>query len=114
MVQRIPKDDLGFIPRSGPRGTEDNTRGSQQVESAGEPETRESEAPKSNSDHLLTVDEVAERLKAPPSWVYSHADEIGVLRMGKYLRFEWKTVLERLREGVPAHSGDQPPLASRN
>ncbi len=45
-----------------------------------------------NAD-LLTVEEVAARLKLKPSWVYSHADDLGVFRLGKYLRFE--SVLER-------------------
>lgn len=45
---------------------------------------------------LLNVSEVAIRLRVPKSWVYGHADDIGALRVGKYLRFQWSRVLERL------------------
>lgn len=49
------------------------------------------------AERLLTVDEIAERLRVKPSWVYSHQDELGVRRLGKYLRFLWPDVLERLK-----------------
>ena len=45
---------------------------------------------------LLTVPEIAERLRVKASWVYGHADELGAFRLGKYLRFSWARVLERL------------------
>ncbi len=45
---------------------------------------------------LLTVDEVAVRLCVSRNWVYNHASEIGAYRLGKYLRFSWPRVLERL------------------
>ena len=45
---------------------------------------------------LLTVEEVAVRLSVSRNWVYSHASELGVYRLGKYLRFSWHRVLERL------------------
>ena len=45
---------------------------------------------------MLTVSEVAARLRVPPSWVYRHADLLGVYRLGKYLRFNWEQVLARL------------------
>ena len=47
-------------------------------------------------DHLLTVDQVATRLSVSRNWVYNHADAIGGYRLGKYLRFSWPRVLERL------------------
>jgi|ERR1700687_604950 len=47
-------------------------------------------------DQLLTVDEVATRLSVSRNWVYNHADAIGGYRLGKYLRFSWSRVLERL------------------
>jgi hypothetical protein len=47
-------------------------------------------------DDLLTVNEIAARLHLKTSWVYSHADELGAFRLGKYLRFSWKRVLEHL------------------
>ena len=46
--------------------------------------------------HLLTVDEVAVRLCVSRNCVYNHASEIGAYRLGKYLRFSWPRVLERL------------------
>jgi len=51
---------------------------------------------KSAEDQLLTVDEVAARLSVSRNWVYNHADAIGGYRLGKYLRFSWPRVLERL------------------
>ena len=48
--------------------------------------------------HLLTVEEVAVRLCVSRNWVYSHASELGVYRLGKYLRFSWPRVLERLEQ----------------
>jgi len=48
------------------------------------------------SDELLTVSEVAMRLRVKVSWVYANADKLGVVRVGKYLRFLWPIVLERL------------------
>ncbi len=51
---------------------------------------------------LLTVDEVAGRLHVKCSWVYSHSAELGAYRLGKYLRFSWERVLERLHKLGPA------------
>lgn len=48
------------------------------------------------ADPLLTVDELAARLRVRPSWVYTHADDLGGYRLGKYLRFSWDRVIERL------------------
>lgn len=49
-------------------------------------------------DEFLTVQEVADRLRVKASWVYLHADELGAYRLGKYLRFSWQRVLERICE----------------
>ena len=49
-----------------------------------------------DAKHFLTVDEVAVRLCVSRNWVYNHAGEIGAYRLGKYLRFSWPRVLERL------------------
>ena len=51
-----------------------------------------------NEDILLTVNEVAEILKVPPSWVYKHTrersrDRIPGFRIGKYWRFAEADVL---------------------
>jgi excisionase family DNA binding protein len=48
--------------------------------------------PSASSEALLTVDEVAEILKVPVSWVYERtrrrgADRIPGFRLGKYWRF---------------------------
>jgi hypothetical protein len=50
-------------------------------------------------EEILTVCEVAQRLRVATSWVYGHADLLGAYRLGKYLRFDWKRVLERLSTG---------------
>jgi excisionase family DNA binding protein len=48
------------------------------------------------SRHFLTVEEVAARLGVSRNWVYTHANELGVCRLGKYLRFSSTRVLARL------------------
>lgn len=54
---------------------------------------------KSGDDkQLLTVPEVATRLHVNRAWVYAHADRLGAYRLGKYLRFSWKRVLEELEQ----------------
>lgn len=50
----------------------------------------------SSRDEILTVAEVAQRLRVPPSWVYLHSDLLGAYRLGKYLRFSWSRVLDRI------------------
>ena len=47
-------------------------------------------------DLMMTVEDLAAKLQVKASWVYSHADELGVYRLGKYLRFSWPRVLESL------------------
>lgn len=60
-------------------------------------------------DALLTVEEVAGRLRVKNSWVYGHAGELGALRLGKYLRFDWSRVLARLTDSSAARLlGSQP------
>jgi hypothetical protein len=54
---------------------------------------------------ILTVAELAKRLKVPISWVYEKSRSRGqfngpplpCLRVGKYLRFAWPDVVEWLR-----------------
>jgi hypothetical protein len=52
-------------------------------------------------ERLLTVEEIAERLQVKPSWVYSHKEELGVHHLGKYLRFSWTDVQDRLKKLGP-------------
>ena len=52
---------------------------------------------------LLTLEELAEKLKVRKSWVYSRTRETGPgslprIKCGKYLRFEEKAVTQWLRE----------------
>ncbi len=59
-------------------------------------------------DRLLTVEELAERLNLPASWIYAHlrkrsGDPIPGFRLGKYWRFREEEVLqwlERHKTGV--------------
>ena len=59
---------------------------------------------------LLTVQELAIRLRVKRSWVYLHADELGAYRLGKYLRFSWDRVVEQLDGGKVGQDtlGSQP------
>jgi hypothetical protein len=50
----------------------------------------------SGTQELLTVHDLATRLKVPRSWVYSHSADLGAYKLGKYLRFDWERVRERL------------------
>ena len=59
-------------------------------------------------DEILTVSEIAERLRVQPSWIYGHADLLGAYRLGKYLRFSWTRVLERLDQLSGGTLGRQP------
>ena len=54
---------------------------------------------------LLTVPELASRLRVKNSWIYCHADELGAFRLGKYLRFSWVGVINRLAEVSDGHAG---------
>lgn len=49
-----------------------------------------------NETTLLTVSEVAHRLRVKSSWVYNHADTLGAFHLGKYLRFDWSVVLQQI------------------
>ena len=59
------------------------------------------------SDELLTIDELADRLKVKKSFIYEHTRRranvrnerpLPHIRMGKYLRFNWTEVLNWLTE----------------
>lgn len=49
-----------------------------------------------NPEELLTPEELAERLKVPVSWVYeqSRQGNIPTHRLGRYIRFDVREVLE--------------------
>lgn len=54
---------------------------------------------------LITVDELAERLRVPKSWVYCKTREHGPkamprIRTGKYLRFQYSAVLDWLKNST--------------
>lgn len=57
------------------------------------------------ANDILTVAELAKRLKVPASWVYEKSrargqfsgEPLPVLRCGKYLRFSWPDVVQWLR-----------------
>jgi hypothetical protein len=61
-----------------------------------------------HDDEILTVPEVAERLRVKLSWVYTHADLLGAYRLGKYLRFSWWRVRDRLNQAAAGRLGSQP------
>ena len=55
------------------------------------------------TDKLLTVDELAEHLSTPKSWIYHRTKQkepgrIPHYRVGKYCRFHLPTVLEWLQK----------------
>ncbi len=52
-----------------------------------------------NSD-LMTVEEIAAKLQVKRSWVYTHADALGAYHLGKYLRFSWERVVEKLERNA--------------
>lgn len=55
--------------------------------------------PDGNKLDLLTIEELAEQLRVPTSWIYARTrrrgpEGIPVMRLGKYLRFSLPDVLE--------------------
>jgi len=67
-------------------------------------------------DGLLSAAQVATRLGMARSWVYEHAEELGVVRLGEgprpRLRFDPAAVAERTL-GRRRPSGSRPPVAPR-
>ena len=51
----------------------------------------------SPSSILLNADELAQILRVPRSWVYSHLGELPVIRLGRYVRFN-RSEIERFLE----------------
>lgn len=59
------------------------------------------------NQNLLTVDELAERLKVPKSWVYRQTRQTGPgtiprIKVGKYIRFVEVDVMDWLRKQTEA------------
>ncbi|HAH37909.1 MAG TPA: DNA-binding protein [Algoriphagus sp.] len=55
-----------------------------------------------SDDELKTVDELADNLKVPKSWIYSRTRETGPdsiprIKVGKYIRFIESDVMEWLK-----------------
>jgi excisionase family DNA binding protein len=51
---------------------------------------------------LLNADEVAQILRVPRSWVYSHVSELPVIRLGRYVRFRRSEIERFLDQRVGA------------
>jgi excisionase family DNA binding protein len=64
-------------------------------------------------ERLLMVEEVADLLRVPVSWVYRYADDLGAYRVGKYLRFSWDRVLEALERSGKGKSPNGSPTQRR-
>lgn len=55
------------------------------------------------TEEIITINELADRLKVQKSWLYSRTRETGPgsmprIKMGKYLRFEYQVVMDWLRK----------------
>ena len=65
------------------------------------------------ADELITVKELAERLKVPVSWIYQRTrlgqEAIPHVRMGKYRRFNLAEVIKYYKEN-PQLTGYRKPL----
>ena len=65
----------------------------------------------SSNGRLLTIQEVADLLRVPTSWLYSHSrkrskDRIPAVKVGKYVRFNQDDVtewIERHKTGTRAN-----------
>jgi hypothetical protein len=88
---------LPLAAENGKKGTESSQV---QIDDAGHIDFRQGvpSTMQPNDDRLLTVPEIAERLRVPPSWVYRHSQMLGAFKVGKYLRFRWTRVLESLEK----------------
>lgn len=61
------------------------------------------------TDGLLTVQELAKKLRVPISWIYSQTrkrerNSMPVIRLGKYVRFDVDEVLHWLKENSARHT----------
>jgi len=88
------KDEKGAPRTSLVVEASDRFRGEIQHQATGEEERDDS--------HLLTVQDVAELLQVPVSWVYKHAgpqcpNPLPCMKLGKYLRFRSTDIMAFLR-----------------
>ena len=72
---------------------------------------------RAGGDGLLTANEVATTFNVARSWVYEHAEELGVIRLGDgprpRLRFDPAVVAQRL-QARPTAAAKQPPSNQLN
>jgi predicted DNA-binding transcriptional regulator AlpA len=74
-------------------------------------------------EEILTPTQVAERLQVKPSWVYEqtreraevrNSDPLPYMKMGRYLRFDWKDVIDWLERRKSIVKPRIPQRAERN
>jgi excisionase family DNA binding protein len=65
------------------------------------------ELPVVNPDNILTVEELASRLKVSPAWVFEKTrtrsqfdNPLPAMRIGRYLRFDWSQVSAWLQSTI--------------
>jgi len=73
----------------------------------GSPPAANGDAIDAPETEFLTVSEVAARLRVTRNWVYNHADALGAVHLGKYLRFSWPRVLECLLQSRTKGQGSR-------
>lgn len=109
-LQATGRDKLRKEIRQGPRETL-MAAGSKFVKLVQSDSELRNSTPPQNPDALLTLNEVAEFLRVPASWVYGRtrrrsSDRIPGFRLGKYWRFRQTDVLawlDRQRVGARAN-----------
>ncbi len=74
-------------------------------------------------EEILTPTQVAKRLQVKPSWVYEqtreraevrNSDPLPYMKMGRYLRFDWKDVIDWLERRKSVVKPRMPQHAERN
>jgi excisionase family DNA binding protein len=65
-----------------------------------------------NFHELLTHEEIAARLKVPPSWVYEKTrkrcqNPMPSIPMGRYIRFDWEAVVKWLEKQAQERAADR-------
>jgi excisionase family DNA binding protein len=76
-------------------------------------------SPTLRPENILTPEEVAARLKVPPSWVYEKTrarcrNPMPCLRLGRYIRFDWTAVVNWLSAGADQHPSAKKANSSRS